>query len=735
MPANDNKSKLSFWAKLLTPTAKRIYIASLTFVCLHLVLIIGKLPSVMRLEVGKPAPWDIKASNSVRIEDEEQTQAERIKASAQVPMIETFQPNVEEICDQKIAATFHYIKDAAKLSQNKEATRREIGEILAKIPLDLDQDFIFTLMKTPPPECEKYQNTAMHLLSIVMNEGITEDKLDEAKLRILKEADAISGLSAEHRNIASTIASAAITANKMPDLAATEKARKEAAEAVEPSMRVILPGQIVIREGDIVGEKDLPVLEAMGVYTPRITFSGIFSYGIIVIMMICMTGTYMRTHMPELYSDTRKILGLALLIIVFAALTRCTTMISPYLVPVPLPAMLIAILIDARLAYLITCLLALYVGLESFNISVMSVTLLTGIVSVLSVSDVVKRWDMIKAAIIIYITNVMTVIVFDIIGRTDIEEMLRDSLFYGGLNGLIAALVAAGALPILENALKVTTHIRLLELCNPVEPLLNELLTKAPGTYQHSIMVANIAEAAARAIGADSLLCRAGAYYHDIGKMKQPKFFVENQVGGVNPHDTIPPDISAMILIDHIKHGIVLAKQHKLPEAIAKFIPEHHGKNLASFFYQKALKNSDEPVFKENFQYPGPKPQSRETALVMLCDGIEAASRTLSEPNKDNITALVEKMVTNAITNQQLDECSLSLKDINKVKESIITTLTSHYHSRIAYPEAKKTSAPSPAGKSSAASQTSTASQPAATSQASPASQPGQVASDEQKAQ
>lgn len=735
MPASDNKSKLTFWARLVTPSAKRLYISTLTFNCLLIILIIGSLPSVIRLEVGKPAPWDIKASSSVKIEDEEQTQAERIKAAAQVPMIETFQPNVEEICDQKIAATFHYIQDAAKLSQNKDAKLEEIGEILAKIPIDLDREFIMTLMNTPPPECEKYQNTAKHLLSIVMNEGITEDKLDEARQRILKEADAISGLSNDHRNIAAIIASAAITANKMPDLAATEKARQEAAQAVEPSVRIILPGQIVIREGDIVGEKDIPVLEAMGVYTPRITFSGIFSYGVIIIMMLSITGTYLHSHLSELYNDIRKLLGLALLIIVFAALSRCTTMISPYLVPVPLPAMLIAILLDARLAYLVVCLLSLYVGIESFNISVMSVTLLTGIVSVLSVSDVVKRWDMIKAAIVIYVTNVVTVVVFEIISRTDIEEMLRDSLFYGGLNGLIAALVAAGALPILENALKVTTHIRLLELCNPVEPLLNELLTKAPGTYQHSIMVANIAEAAARAIGADSLLCRAGAYYHDIGKMKQPKFFVENQVGGANPHDTIPPDISAMILIDHVKHGIILAKQHKLPEVIAKFIPEHHGKNLASFFYQKALKNSDEPVFKENFEYPGPKPQSRETALVMLCDGIEAASRTLAEPNKDNITALVEKMVTNAITNQQLDECNLSLKDINKVKDSIITTLTSHYHSRIAYPEAKKPNQPNQAGQSATASQANTVSQISLQNQTSPASQQGQITSDEQKTQ
>ena len=222
-------------------------------------------------------------------------------------------------------------------------------------------------------------------------------------------------------------------------------------------------------------------------------------------------------------------------------------------------------------------------------------------------------------------------------------------------------------------------------------------------------MVANLAEAAAQAIGADSMLCRAGAYYHDLGKMRQPNMFVENQTGHENPHDKLPPALSAMIVISHVKLGQEMAKKYKLPPEIAKFIPEHHGTNLASFFYQKAKMQDDEPVFAEDFRYPGPRPQSKETAIVMMCDGIEAASRTLPVPNRENLKNLIDKIVGGIINNHQLDECPLSMRDINTVKASILRSLTSHYHNRVAYPDSKTmgkrsaTSAP-PASQSASAS-------------------------------
>ena len=264
--------------------------------------------------------------------------------------------------------------------------------------------------------------------------------------------------------------------------------------------------------------------------------------------------------------------------------------------------------------------------------------------------------------------------------------MLSD-LSFGALNGIISAAIAVGVMPTLEYFFGITTHFRLLDISNPGEPLLQELLKKAPGTYQHSIMVANLAESAAQAIGANALMCKVGAYYHDIGKMKRPRFFVENQMGGENPHDRLAPSLSTTIIHSHVKDGIEMARLNKLPDVVIDFIAEHHGTSLVKFFYHQARTRSNEPVYEDDFRYPGPKPQSRETAVVLLCDGIEAAARTMTGPTAEKLAELVQKMVQDHLEDGQLDECDLSLKDIQLIRESLVRSLHGIYHTRIEYPE------------------------------------------------
>jgi putative nucleotidyltransferase with HDIG domain len=266
------------------------------------------------------------------------------------------------------------------------------------------------------------------------------------------------------------------------------------------------------------------------------------------------------------------------------------------------------------------------------------------------------------------------------------QTALVDMVF-GGVNGLLSAWLAIGALPMFEHFSGITTHLRLLDISNPSEPLLQRLLKEAPGTYQHSIMVANLAESAAQEIGADALLCRVGAYYHDIGKMKRPRFFVENQMGAENPHDRLAPSLSTLIILSHVKDGVEIGRQAKLPDIMLDFIAEHHGTSLVSYFYHQACSRSQEPVFEDDFRYPGPKPQSKETAIVMLCDGLEAAARTLSHPTPEKIEELVLKMVKHQLDDGQLDECDLSLKDVDRIRHSLIRSLQNVYHTRIEYPE------------------------------------------------
>lgn len=709
----------------------RTCVAIVVFATMVLVLIYGDLPSAKKLEVGRPAPWDVKASTSVQVVDETKTRQARLNAAEQVPDIESYNRNAVLIGEARIRATFKYVRQLAQLAAkaeldpeteplpepsstiaiqadpfgNKEEggtpdaataqpTAASSGDssesaIRSNIPLDLKPATLKLLIKASPPTLEHYHNTASHLLGLVMTEGVRDGQLAEASTRI-EELAADLPISPEHRTVATEIASKALIVNRYTDTVATQEARTRAMEQVEPVMRVVMPGQVVIREGDIVGDQDLPILEALGFYKPHVTPEGLFSYSVLVLMMIFTVGVYMRIHLPKIYNSPMLLAGLALLVIIFLVLSRYLTSVSIYLAPIAMPAMLIAILLEARLALLVVNLLALYVGIETSSLSAAAICVFTGIVGVLSVTRANKRWDMVTASLLVWGTNVLAVLVFAILSREELQDILRDTLFFGGLNGVVSALVAAGALPVLERVFRVTTHMRLLELSNPTEPVLHELLTKAPGTYQHSIMVANLAEAAASAIDADALLCRAGAYYHDIGKMKQPNMFVENQLGAANPHDKLPPSLSAMIVVSHIKHGLELAKQYDLPDIITQFIPQHHGTNLASFFFQKARAQDDEPVFEEDFRYPGPRPQIRETAIVMICDGIEAASRTLPSPTPDKLEALVNRMVSDIIDKHQLEECNLSLKDINIVKDSIVRTLTSHYHSRIVYPDADK---------------------------------------------
>jgi len=261
-------------------------------------------------------------------------------------------------------------------------------------------------------------------------------------------------------------------------------------------------------------------------------------------------------------------------------------------------------------------------------------------------------------------------------------------LGYVAAGGFLSAILAAGVLSVIERPLGLTTALRLLELQNPTEPLLKRLLTEAPGSYQSSVMVANIAEPAAAAVGADPILTRTECMYHDIGKLKRAYFFVENQFGADNPHERLSPHLSALVLMSHVKEGLQLAEENRLPPVVASIIPQHHGTSLVSFMYQRAQAEADdgEQVRESDFRYPGPKPQTRENAIIMLADTVEAAARTLQDPTRPRIEALVERLVEARIADGQLDEAPLTFRDITIVKESFTSTLAGMFHQRLAYP-------------------------------------------------
>ena len=279
-----------------------------------------------------------------------------------------------------------------------------------------------------------------------------------------------------------------------------------------------------------------------------------------------------------------------------------------------------------------------------------------------------------------------------LISALDFNTYITES-FFGFANGVMSAVIVTGILPIFENAFKITTDISLLELTDLNHPLLKEMVIKAPGTYHHSVFVSNMVEATAESIHANPLMAKVSAYYHDIGKIKKPLYFVENQVRGDNRHEKLAPSMSSLILISHVKDGVELAKQHRLGREIIDIIRQHQGSRLISYFYQKAKEqsrgrgNRSLPVKEEDFRYPGPKPQTKEAGLVLLADAVEAASKTLVDPTPARIKGMVQKIINNVFSDGQLDECELTLKDLNQIAGSFTKTLSGIFHSRIEYPE------------------------------------------------
>ena len=342
---------------------------------------------------------------------------------------------------------------------------------------------------------------------------------------------------------------------------------------------------------------------------------------------------------------------------------------------------------DIVVAFLLTVAISFSVASLSANpFAVVAFFLISGTISSILVQDARKRSTIIRAGVIIGITQVATLIFLE---HLWIGLANRYLIFF--VNGIVSSIVVLGVLPIFEFLFKTVTNISLLELADSNHPLLQRMVLEAPGTYHHSLMVGNLSDAACKAVGANSLLARIGAYYHDIGKIEKASYFSENQSVLGSKHETLTADMSKLIIMNHVKEGVELAKKHRLNPAIIDFIQEHHGRSLVYYFYRRAIESieEDREIAEDGFRYPGPKPKTKETAIVLLADSVEAAVRALREPAAAQIEEVVHKIINNKFIDGQLDECDLTLKDLEKISAVFIRILGGIYHSRISYPEEK----------------------------------------------
>lgn len=482
------------------------------------------------------------------------------------------------------------------------------------------------------------------------------------------------------------------------DRAATAAARRQARQAVEPNAGHVLQGERIVAAHERVGAAEMEELRS---YRESLRERGMVSgegrwlraggAGLHALALLVLLGGVLLLFRESIYRDMRDfsvVFGLSLSVLFVASLISELSM-SSALVPVALAALLIGGLYDGLLSLVtVGILAALLAGQPAYGGAVPPfLTLAGGAAAALGVRSVHRRADSWILIAIIGGAYAVAGAVLVLMRSLPAGELLT-IVGYGSANAATCTLFAMGAiLPALERFTGITTDQTLLELCDLNRPLLRELSREAPGTYAHSINVANLAEAASEAIGANCILTRAGVYYHDIGKMARPQFFIENQPKGRNPHDRIPPELSAEVIKGHVSEGVRKARDARLPEAVVAFIREHHGTMKISYFLEKAREAGEDPD-PEDFRYDGPRPQSRETAVVMLADGVESASRTLADPTPERIRELVDGIFRTRVEGGQLDECPLTLRDLERTKEEFVRVLAHMYHRRVEYPDA-----------------------------------------------
>ncbi len=478
-----------------------------------------------------------------------------------------------------------------------------------------------------------------------------------------------------------------------PSVTQTKAAQDAAAGAVEPVLQTLKAGQVIVREGDAVSEDQLRALESLGLYNAR---TDVVNRQLRIFLSCLSLGLLLS--LPLLYAVRRlkaltfEQLGfLVALTLLTLTVQRLAFFVNPYFLFAFLLPLLVAVLVSEFAGVLWTVWLAVALGLLDPSSPLFTVlTVLGGGLA----ASVLARHFRTRTSLLLAggASGAVGALTFGLLlllyGTTPSLTTLYNLLFVVS-GGLVAGTAALGLLHLAENAFDFLTEFRLVELSNPSSPLLQRLLLEAPGTYQHSLIISNLVEQAVTNIGGDALLARVGALYHDVGKLKRPQFFVENQFSGDNPHNTLSPHLSYLIIINHVRDGLELLREYKLPKRLESFVAEHHGTTVLSYFYKRALEDSAK-LDELNFRYPGPRPHSKETAVLMIADAVESASRTLSEPSQGSIRALVDRLIELRQQDGQLADSPLNFRDLEVIASTFERMLTGILHRRISYPTSEE---------------------------------------------
>jgi hypothetical protein len=686
--------------------AFRLLIAATTLVAaMTAILSIDILPSGYQARVGDIVQTAVIAPRTAEFTSQIETNRDRAAARLAVPPQYDYTPERGEVSAAQQTAAFDRIVapvDAAFDAVLSDAARQIALE--GAIP---------SLSKTALGTLQGLDRTTWNRLRAAMRGALDESQRREVRDTSLEEARSAlpsvldPSMPPDQRALASEIIEPMLVPNSSYDAAATAAAQEAAAGVVQAAPRTIRQGEVIVDPGHSITDVDLEEMAFFGLLNPRPDLAKLTGWFLLAALLVGLLLAWVWRYRPEFWHRDNALLLVGLLLIVATLGLKLTAgrSIMPFFVPIGAVGMLLTILLDSGAAIVLAAVLGVLAGAVSgTSVEYASYVFLGGLAGIITIRRGDRLNYFVQAGIAVALVGAYVVTIFALLGERDLTGLVQ---LWGAAAAAAAAsaVVTVGSFAVLGNLFGITTTFQLLELANPSQPLLRRLLLETPGTYHHSLMVGNLAERAAETVGADPLVARVAAYYHDIGKLANPAAFIENQGDAGNVHDLLTPDESAAVLKEHVGNGIDLAYQFGLPKAIIAFIPQHHGTALMHYFYAKAQEQAIEAagarpgapeaaeaaasVDQARFRHAGPKPQSREAAILMLSDSVEASVRSLTGHDEPSIRAMVTRIIRERLEDGQFDECELTLRDLERIREAFVSQLLGMYHRRIEYPQNK----------------------------------------------
>lgn len=637
---------------------------------------------------------DVIAQKTLTVIDVKRTEQHKKEVAQKVDYVLT--PAEDDFIKNNLEMLQNSIMQIRK-KEVEESVKKEELSILFDISNKERKDFVIEfLLKSDDASLHEVFDKANLTLSNVLRQGITEKDYEKNNIDTIVTNNIVTNVSKRQISVIKGLLEQVIVPNLVVDEFATEIARKNAENSVKPYEITIHKGEKIVFEGEPVTRLKRDALRQAGYNVYELNWQGLLAIYVLVFIGTIIFLSYMR-YFEKPFLEPRYMMITSMLSFLLAIIAVVLpTGFSPYVLPIPAYIFILAIFTNSRIAFVaMTVLIAVMTIGMQYDIQFFTTFILLGLVSMITISRIrySRRFDLIKAGFAISISGLAILFSIYMLEKCliDVSNVLiiKNSAFIL-LNGIISAMIALGTLPLLESAFQIITPYGLAELADHNQPLLKRLQIEAPGTYHHSLMVSNLCEAAAEAIGANPILARVGAFYHDIGKLKRPLFFVENQsyFGIENPHTKLNPRLSKMVITAHPKDGVELAKEYHLPAIINNFILQHHGEGLAKYFYNQAVQEEGiENVKEDQFRYTGPKPNMKETAILMIADAVESAVRSLKNPTPEEIDNIIDKIIVERLNDTQLADSPLTLHDIKVIAATFSRILRGMQHNRIKYQE------------------------------------------------